>query len=57
MKFIDDATNLKDDTPLKEYADSVNGTGDFHTYAYDYNDPGASPYKIRVVYSDLTKTN
>jgi hypothetical protein len=57
MKFINDATNLKDDTPLKEYADSVNGTGDFHTYAYDYNDPGASPYKIRVVYSDLTKTN
>tara|TARA_Y100000385_G_C13102446_1_gene645414 strand:- start:2891 stop:4015 length:1125 start_codon:yes stop_codon:yes gene_type:complete len=61
-KFINDATHLKDNTPLKEFADSVNGTGDFHTYAYDYNDPGASPYlrspyKIRVVYSDLTETN
>lgn len=60
-KFINDASHLKDDTPLKTFADSVNGTGDFHTYAYDYNDPGASPYlrspyKIRVVYSDLIET-
>ena len=56
--FINKTSNLKDETPLKKFAVAVNGTGDFHTYAYDYNDPGASPYlrnpyKIRVTYSDL----
>ena len=58
-KFINKTAHIKDGTPLKKFAVSVNGTGDFQTYAYDYNDPGASPilrspYKIRVTYADIT---
>jgi hypothetical protein len=43
---------------LKNYCDKVQGTGDFTTYCFDYNDGSSSknlidPYKIKLTFSDL----
>ena len=56
--FINNANNLKDGSPLKSFCKAAHGVGDFSTYCYDYNDPGASPwlrdpFEISVTYSDL----
>lgn len=43
---------------LKKYCDKVQGTGDFTSYCFDYNDESSSkiliePYKIKITFSDL----
>ena len=56
--FINNPNNLKNPSDLKTFCTAVNGKGDFTTYCYDYNDVHSSPnfdspYKIKLIYSDL----
>ena len=58
-KFINQASNLKEDSALRDYCTNLqSNSGDFTAYCYDYNDVGSSPwlrtpYKMKVTYSEL----
>jgi Cys-rich repeat protein len=58
-KFINDSSNLKKSSPLKNFCDKLqNDSGDFTAYCYDYNDVSSSPwlsspYKMKLTYTDL----
>jgi hypothetical protein len=58
-KFINQNSNLKDNTDQQRYCDDIQyQNGDFTVYCYDYNDLNSSPwlaapYKVKVIYNDL----
>ena len=57
--FINDESNLKAGSPLKNFCDRLHrNSGSFTAYCYDYNDTSSSPwlrspYKLKVTYMDL----
>lgn len=58
--FINDSSNLKDNSDQKNYCDDMQFEQDnFTTYCYDYNDNDSSktladPYKAKIVFMDLS---